>query len=206
MNQPVWKTVGQLGDADIVGYGGEIVVVDSREFTKPDPERYIYHWIQKGTSKYDGAGTSYDHDPRYPPEMWVIQEPVELAAGNICSVDDLPETAHWTRSTVILEQMKWVSDDEGNAYLVSVRYKDDWAHPVSAYPEWWMSGIKHVAESLGESVDNLLTRACSDDPMTLAGFYKELVMHHGIHEFDQYPTQLDRAGVERFVREWGLKS
>ncbi len=205
MNQPSWKKVGQLGDKDIVGCGGAIVVVDSREFTEPNPERGVYHWIQQGSSKYAGAGTCYDTDPRYPPEMWVIEEPVEFADSSIVSLDDLPDAAEWKTSVVILSRMKWVSD-EGVGYLVPYGYQSDWPHAPSAYVEWWMNDIENVSTTIGASTDDLVKLACSAEAMELAQFYESLVGYYGAFEFDQYPVSRDRAGIEAFVKEWGTET
>lgn len=198
MNQPRWKTVGQLGDKDIIGCGGAIIVVDDRPFGEPDPKAYRYHWVDKET------GDCFDENPRYPSEMWILQEPVEFASNSLWSVDDLPESAEWVLYTVLLEQMKLASDEE-QIYLVSVRYQPDWPHPVSAYEEWWRKDLSEVAKSIGCSTSYLIDLSCSDDPMKISTFYEALVGYHGAYEFDQTPIRYDRAGAEAFVEEWRKK-
>lgn len=65
--------------------------------------------------------------------------------------------------------------------------------------EWFGSknNLASVASTCGTEVDDLCNSLCSSNVIERAFAYDMLVSHYGVHEFDQYPREVDEAEAER---------
>jgi len=122
------------------------------------------------------------------PHLEHIQEPY----------DDGPK--EWTVYQVEPERKKLVEIDQ-TIYLVCIRYKQDWPHPVTSYNEWFHKDLESVASYVGVSFQDLRDNLCSEDPLKRAESYIDLAAYHGWHEFDHYPLRLSEHEVHERYNE-----
>lgn len=71
--------------------------------------------------------------------------------------------------------------------------------------EWWWEKLADVAQSCGSTVEALQAEARSEDPITRALVYNELIAHFGAYEFDTEPKEMKEGeAYTRYKAEMGL--
>jgi len=96
-----------------------------------------------------------------------------------------------------LDRLKMV-----DGYLVPLRYRPEWPHPVERYDEWFHEKMDEVAHSIGSTKEELETDFTSPDPIRRAWAYQAVGDHFGWENFDSYPLRLTKAEVKkRFGKE-----
>src|SRR5258708_1030703 len=86
------------------------------------------------------------------------------------------EFEEWAGYRLTLDRLKQVQDGD-NVYLVPFKFDETWPHPVSAYDEWFHDKLSSVAESAGQTVQELRDAFCSDDPRIRAFAYEAIGDH-----------------------------
>lgn len=88
-----------------------------------------------------------------------------------------------------------------DGYLVPLRYRPEWRHPLEQYDEWFHEKLDEVAHSIGSTKEELETDFTSPDPIRRAWAYQAVGEHFGWENFDSYPLRLTRAEVKKRFRK-----
>lgn len=102
----------------------------------------------------------------------------------------------WTVYRFCLDRLKTVTDG-ANVYLVPFECDETWPHPIASYDEWFHKNLNRVAESIGQTIEQLREAFCSEDPRVRAFAYEAIGEHFGFDNLDSYPlTFTSREEVE----------
>ncbi len=95
-----------------------------------------------------------------------------------------------------LPRLKREKDDEGNEYIVSEKWDENWPHALSQYPEWFMENLSSVADSIGSTRGEMIDGLTSADVNDRAWAYEAIGGYHGYMNLDGYPLDLSEAELE----------
>lgn len=95
-----------------------------------------------------------------------------------------------------IERLKLV-----DGYLVPLRYRPDWPHPLERYDEWFHEKLGEVAHSIGATKEALAKDFTSPDPIRRAWAYQAVGDHFGWENFDSDPLRMTRAEVKKRFRK-----
>jgi len=95
-----------------------------------------------------------------------------------------------------LPRLKREKDEEGNEYIVSEKWSEDWPHSLSQYEEWFIKDLASVASSAGSTKEELIEALTSAEVGDRARAYEDIGGHHGFMNFDGYPLDLSEEELE----------
>lgn len=126
--------------------------------------------------EYSGGFVWIDETGVYDPECTWIE-----AGEN----EDSPVTVY----RFVLESCTWT-----NGIL-----SDNKFHPL--HPVWFQKDLESLASNFGESVEWLVGKFCSDNPMERAFAWIEVAQHWGFDNLDSYPLTMTPEECEKWIEE-----
>lgn len=183
MDQPQWKIIANLGDANPIDHGGTFVFVDETNVHTPQIEV-----LESVGGETEDEYNEHDELISEGNEKWVVYR------------FDIDQCTYGK-----MVNGKWQPlnhyDEEG---ILS----DNQFHPD--YPAWFAEPESQRSEvpqdfylsSVAKYVDfdlyDLIKAFCSNDPLERAVAYKAVADYHGINNIDSYPLTFDsRKEVEK---------
>lgn len=173
MSQPVWKFIQNLGDASPLEYGGLFVYID--ETGVYAPECTVIECDDAAANEIQSCGDCEDDSA-----------PCERHKSLVC----------WREYRVTLDRCTLTANEDGTYFL-----SDNQFHPLQAAwfatPEEYRATrpqdttyLSNVVDYAGfESIDELRSAFCSEDPLERAQAYRAVWDYHGIENFDSYPLE-----------------
>jgi hypothetical protein len=136
---------------------------------------------------HGGAFVMVDKRGCYSPELLILEP-----SGS----DRYGDPTKWTRYSVTCDRLTAIKNANGvYAALSDNRYRVD-------HPAWFATPgyLDCLTSFTGETVEDVIKRAASSDPVSLASFYKELFDYYGAAEFQTEPCELDRKEAKALCR------
>lgn len=138
---------------------------------------------------YGGKFVYIDTTGVYDPELEILEEP--LFNGST----DKPET-EWVVYRICLESHTYTTENRKGERIACDPENPDGVLSDNSYhldyPVWYADKIESIASTVGCDASDLITRFCSDNPVTRASAYVDVTLHYGPSEFDQYPLYLGK--------------